>query len=120
MAARIQRKEKAKRQLDRTKTKRKAPVVIAVLIGFSIVIFADVMLLRDKITPRKSMPPSAEQQGTSLKSGSSGSPHDYQHLIGRWVRPDGDSVIEIRYTYDIQVVVPVVDEKTMAVEIPGG
>ena len=80
----------------RKRSKRKATRIITVLAGVSVIIFAMVLLLRGKNAPVNKMPLPVDQQASGPQAESAGDSYDYSHLIGRWVRPDGGYVLQIR------------------------
>lgn len=78
------------------RSKRKATLIITALAGVSVIFFAMVLLWREKNAPVNKTTPSVDQQARSPQAEPAGASHEYSHLIGRWIRPDGGYVLQIR------------------------
>ena len=90
------RQYRSQNRTNRNRRKIAPGVIIAAFAAIGLVILAGTLLYTGKLRIPQSAGPTAGQETTGRKPAAAMITGEYQRLVGRWVRPDGGYVIDIR------------------------
>lgn len=96
MAYRTERKKRVKSGAAQKKSMRRIFWVVAALVVTAVAALAGYLAFSEKNDSTRLQTSTFAQGSTVSGTDSTGSSQDFRPLIGRWVRPDGGYVIEIR------------------------